>query len=447
MISLFESILQEASKERFIKPFYDNGIADKYKSIGIPTKEEMIKFYDTHSVPIDWNKKKDESFFEDLLFNMQNFTSKSAKKKDSNLLFKRDDCVVIDEDEYWIYVMPLTYSAAKFMDSFECGGDGAKWCIGWEQSDNYWNRYNEYSIFVLMFNKLGTKSEKNDLKYMVQFDCEENLKTPIPYIWDQPDSEVSEYLFSKDNKRFGRHKLQKIYEKALNIQMQLNPDKFYISDFGDFEFNSTQEMIETFNKYKPGIRPKKHLARYRSDYHTIDIKDGLNIQDLRFLYNKLREYKVDLSSLTVNCDVLTINENYDNDNFDRLDLQINQRVRLDTIAAKSINPIKLDIRGTSKKETPLLVKLPLNYALTHDVKKTVKSIFKGFNLANFKILAEVNKSVKESGQFIDGQLSTSIYVKPEEKNFYFYNCNLDVSALEVEDIKNLKTVNCRVIHY
>lgn len=445
-MTLFEQILHEASKERFILPFYTNGIADKYSSLGIPSKEDMVKFYNTHDVGIDWNKKKDEAFFEDLLYNMQNFSSKSSKKKDANQLFKRDDCVVLGEDENWIYVMPLSYQAAKFMDSFECGGDGAKWCIGWEQSDQYWNNYNKFSIFVLMFNKLGTKSVKNDLKYMVQFDCEESLTNPEICIWNQPDSEISSQVLDIHSK-FKKATLKQMYQKAYKLQLQMYPEKFLTTKM-NFDFNTTQEMIQELSNYQPKVTPKKALKRYKyqEDYNTIVIHDGVDLQSLRFLYNRLRELKIDLSDLDVSCSVLTINDNYDNDNFKDLKLTVLNRVHLDAIAAKTLGKLKLVI-NTVRSGCVLVMKLPLNYALTHDVKKIAASIFNRDTLSRFKILAEVNTSVREKGLAIDGLLDKTITVDESNKDKYFYNCNLDVSGLEVEDIKNLKTINSKVVKY
>ena len=110
-------LLQEASKARFIKELYQNGATSSYASKDIPSQDEMIQFYDKHNEitsTIDWNKKKDEAFFEDLLIKMENFSSKTQSKKDGRKLFDREGFEYIGEDADFHYIMPLSYEACKF---------------------------------------------------------------------------------------------------------------------------------------------------------------------------------------------------------------------------------------------------------------------------------------------------------------------------------------------
>lgn len=238
MLSIFKKILQEHSKERFIKPFYvKDGIANKYNQMMIvPSEEELIKFYDSHNnVKIDWNKKKDEEFFENLIFTMQNYTSNAKDRKNIEKLFSRDDCSILGSDENFVYIMPSSWKACIFMQSFRCGGQGAMWCTGYEKSSIYWESYNEHSVLILLFNKNPT--HENDVKYMAQFRCDmkDGIKNPNLSIWDQIDKIIFEYNFKtkintadKDDyiEKFNTNTLKKMFERAVNLQKQIFPWKF-----------------------------------------------------------------------------------------------------------------------------------------------------------------------------------------------------------------------------
>ena len=76
-----------------------------------------------------------------------------------NLWFGRGFKIYKETDDF-LFVLPLTWEAAKFMDSSKCG-EGAKWCIGDKSSSMAWDHYTNpdeerefnRSAFVLLFNK------------------------------------------------------------------------------------------------------------------------------------------------------------------------------------------------------------------------------------------------------------------------------------------------------
>jgi hypothetical protein len=91
-----------------------------------------------------------------------------ASKEDPQLLFEgRNDCKIVGENDQFIFVLPLSYEACIWINSFNCGGGGATWAIGNRKEDGYYQHYtsNGYS-FILAFNKHPTDLN-NDLKYMI----------------------------------------------------------------------------------------------------------------------------------------------------------------------------------------------------------------------------------------------------------------------------------------
>ena len=80
----------------------------------------------------------------------------------------------LDNDKF-IFYMPLNHESCVWMDSFDCGGEGAKWCIGQSDRPAYWDHYlMDDNYFVLAFNKkaYGVKNPQyrmvDTLKYMLQ---------------------------------------------------------------------------------------------------------------------------------------------------------------------------------------------------------------------------------------------------------------------------------------
>lgn len=116
--------------------------------------KDFFKKYSNYENKIDWNKLKTLTWKDfESVFELAN-QSKSAKKSDVRSLFGGDEFRIVNEDDNFIYVSPLTYEAAKFMDSYNCGGAGAKWCIGWNDSRRYWHKYRrDGDVFCLIMTK------------------------------------------------------------------------------------------------------------------------------------------------------------------------------------------------------------------------------------------------------------------------------------------------------
>jgi len=210
MNNIFNQILTEASKARFINK------AD----LTAEEKDKYIKFFNTHpnldnlvkwQDPNDVTREKLESIYNMAIANSKEKKLSRQKYRQALdngpaqlFLSRPDDFKIIDENDKFLFVQVLTYEGAKFCDSPECGGQGAKWCIGYEKTDEYWKSYtrvidipeeddeeglyDDYengmynNTFILAFNK-DIHVPQNKLKYMLRL----RLDDSSGEAWPQDD--------------------------------------------------------------------------------------------------------------------------------------------------------------------------------------------------------------------------------------------------------------------
>lgn len=292
--------LTEASKKRFLEPPYDELNYDEeareavmaetpYRGRELPQCEELVKFVDSGaigSVPIDWNKfniKIDGHTPDDkwnaLLVELSKIVEayynwkdkggsrkdqKVAKKIDQNLVFTQnsENLVVINEGqdtenadmvilrsletEKFIFVVPLTWEACQWMDSSQCGGQSARWCLGYEQSNEYWINYTDDSnLFVLAYNKEENPKE-NERKYMLQiaFGDDDNLEECKGWQQhDDPDDVIACKIWER---KFGRNVndfINAFYDSILNHE-NVYTDAARTDSFGWFS-NAHERILYT----------------------------------------------------------------------------------------------------------------------------------------------------------------------------------------------------------
>lgn len=179
--------------------------ADRLKSkkisISENLREEAIKFYTKYpnfKDTIDWlhyDKITEDDIRDTINFRKVSKTElKKLSKEDCKLLFQNDKeknlkFKIHFENDDWLFVSPLTWESAIYMNSFKCGGGGAKWCIGDSEKRSIWYNYtiNHNTRFVLAFNKnfknFTKESEfKDSLKYMIAI-CNKAIS-----VWNQEDN-------------------------------------------------------------------------------------------------------------------------------------------------------------------------------------------------------------------------------------------------------------------
>jgi hypothetical protein len=172
-------------------------------------KTQAIEFFKTHPTAeknLDWNKSKDFEWKDfERVFSDSNKTKSAIKrviKDDKKELFRHNShCRILGENDKFIFVMPKDYQGCVFMDSYDCGGSGAKWCIGWKDDNSYYTNYFSAGFaFFLAFNKNPTNVD-TDLKYMIQVQPDVLMNDPnvgAGNAWPQNDK-VDDTLILKAN--------------------------------------------------------------------------------------------------------------------------------------------------------------------------------------------------------------------------------------------------------
>ena len=205
--------LNEADKSRFLKPLYDfYGLTRM-----LPAYDSLLKFVNTDNLMngFDWQSAmkafkinpNDDTYFDAILKNYNKRINTRDKQQAAKQVFEVDAVYdkakaygfnVVNEgsetssktgfvylasisDDTWDFIVPMTYKAAIWCDSVDCGNEGAKWCIGYKVADTYWNDYlAKDNLFVLAFNKKEYEAIKNKspehksdtLKFMIQLNPE-----------------------------------------------------------------------------------------------------------------------------------------------------------------------------------------------------------------------------------------------------------------------------------
>ena len=261
------TLFLESSKDRFINKL---NITDE-------EKQELKDFcdkYPQYASRIDWQRK--DLTWDDIkpILELPS-QSKSAKKRqaknDPKLLFQRGNFIVYKETESWLYVLPQSWEDAQFMDSVACGGEGAKWCIGWKKSPTHWNGYTsgeeewKTSSFVLAFNKNFDPHIYDD----VPVETDENEDGDVIEV---PDWDSDQYKAVLDNK------------KALKYMIQIlnDPDEqsgVYGSDEIYERCGHYDHIVWTQDDHPSNVIP---LSEFTADLSEADINTIKGIFDKKF---------------------------------------------------------------------------------------------------------------------------------------------------------------------
>lgn len=304
---LRRNILQEASKRRFIEPVWEELSEDPATVMSFinsdvskfPSSEEIIKWVDSgaadkylRSVDFNWQDFAEaENNYDgvplyavliDLYLRYQasggsRKTRKDLKKQDASRVFidnpsklkvvhegednSKADMLILDslESENFIFVAPMSWRACIFMDSFECGGQGAEWCIGYTKNDSYWKKYvNSHSYFILAFNKGNLyldedgKVGDNKLKWMIEI--RENAPCGV---WTQPDVEIG---FDEQDFGVSYKQLKATFEK--NVM-----DVEYYNEYNTA--NPTVENILKARNLKALLKSSEELTIQAAEYYKV----------------------------------------------------------------------------------------------------------------------------------------------------------------------------------
>ena len=184
MNELFEKILNE-SKDHLIK---------KKAHLINSQKDELMKWlakFPELEKLVDWNKEFIGN--EDYAIVKRSFDQKmSTYKHGKNLLepfYNMIDSEMVEvhkKTNNTIYISPLCYQAAVFMNSYNCYGIGAKWCIGTRGNQNWWSDYNNRNNSFIMYYNANSKTKR-----MIQYNpFERESASQVVTLWDEEDNVV-----------------------------------------------------------------------------------------------------------------------------------------------------------------------------------------------------------------------------------------------------------------
>jgi hypothetical protein len=112
---------------------------------------------------------------------------KREAKTNPARLFRKYHCEIIGQTREFLIAVPLDRQCAVFFNSFNCGGEGARWCIGDKEYDGHWRRYlSGKNIFFLVY--FIEKNEMLGKKILIQYRSAVNHYT----VWNQNDEAVSD---------------------------------------------------------------------------------------------------------------------------------------------------------------------------------------------------------------------------------------------------------------
>lgn len=205
---LFEYILREANKERFLKALWDE-FADYSEEINYYsiTYDELLDFVNSDDIllkekfkdnSLNWQSKNSEAKWDAIIAAyLERLEKREENKKEKEAFnadtFKEvaelsgfnvaepndslDDASFLHlsslETENFDFYIPLVYEASVFCDSVKSGGQGAKWCIGNNTEPEWWyDHLSDGSIFILAINKNELKQHsavpQDRLKFMIE---------------------------------------------------------------------------------------------------------------------------------------------------------------------------------------------------------------------------------------------------------------------------------------
>lgn len=283
---IFENIFREASKARFINQL----------DISDDEKEKWISFFDSpigqqYSHKINWQNKDDVTIenFEKVKELADNSNTKNKKKayqdlisKDRKSLFDgRKGFDLVYENNDWLFYTVDDYEAAVFCDSVECGGQGAKWCIGTKDSNEYWYRYqNGGDRFILAIRK--GNAEPDDLKYMIQVTN-----------WEDGPPDEENYEDDEGNIDYSGMYLNDMAAATYHIWNQPDEnedddDSLTLSKFGITERNVKEWLGVSYIEKPTVIKSSSQLAQ--NDKVILNPLFGCGIEGIiyQFAFNKLK---------------------------------------------------------------------------------------------------------------------------------------------------------------
>ena len=292
------------NKDRFIKKIDWNGSSF--------TEQEVLDFFKSHANlenKIDWNKSVDEQKAQIINLIDETKTNKENKTDIKNL-FKSNEFRIVGEDDNFVYVAPLTWEACKFIDSYQCGGQGATWCIGWEKSDEYWSQYvDDGYVFVLMMSKNKNTSPITALEPMYETTYEED---------EFYDEELNDYFYEEiEVTKLNGHDID-YYDAGNKVMLQIDgnnvtaweqSDDFPLFEDEDlptvigkcnlglnFDYDDWSQLSDELQEIIEIEKERREQAEREADEKILNYDDGTKTAYIDLTSAKEYEKYVDINS-------------------------------------------------------------------------------------------------------------------------------------------------------
>lgn len=277
-------------------------------------KDYFLDFFKSHSTlesKIDWNERNAAVLISAIRELIMATNQKAAEREEKKKGYRGDidweahDLQYLGKYGDYDYALLKTYKSAVFCDSAECGGSGAKWCIGYEQSDRYWKVYISKNAFVLKinFDKLGHPFL---LKYMLQLTMVE--ATPIMFTWNQADRDITETENPKTGpevdfimdslKRLGYKSLPHVIRTIKELNRENNPVAKDFSQANINEIIRNSSINDIINNYINLYYPANTIEVIREDILDIANQVNIRVNDANFLHFTKFKRKDDITSTT-----------------------------------------------------------------------------------------------------------------------------------------------------
>lgn len=183
MMRIFESLLEESNKKKFIK----NWLGDDTEKI-----EEYDEIYEKYKQVFDnevkkrglnWQTSMTLKIFEEILDSVNDRKAKTELKKQNKVSGKSNfvsyvlanqDCglTYLGEENNWDFFKINTWPGAMLADSPKAslnGDTGAKWCIGWRDPDKQkFDEYTRLGYDFVLITKPNKSNENEEEKYCIQ---------------------------------------------------------------------------------------------------------------------------------------------------------------------------------------------------------------------------------------------------------------------------------------
>jgi len=252
-IYAFVDVVKKRLTEDIVRFIKDN------ENLSPEDKEEINNKagkYPERSKKINWQSKEIKGWTKDQFLDILDQKTASQEKReikqeiksgDLEAAFKNTTIKTWYKDDNIILASPTTHADCVYLNSYNCFGTGAKWCIGTEDNSAYWNDYvfDEGKIFIFIYikninKKLMTCSEWNGRKFNIDF-------------FDEKDDEFNASSFSDV--------FNQINDPESGVQIDSSEEKEEYNYYDDLDYDSwglTKEEIEIkeqksfpFQKIKP----------------------------------------------------------------------------------------------------------------------------------------------------------------------------------------------------